>query len=506
MSKDTRVPGTRSAVLDGRLTGSIDPVAEAEAASAGPAYLAKEGVGKLPRGALSWSLLEGGRDPYVILVTIYIFGPYFATSFVGDPVKGQAILANIGMIYGLFVALTGPLLGASIDRFGNRKPLLLALTVLMAPLMFSLWWAVPGGGGLSVLGVSIILALMGVFFAYAEVLHNSLLTRATTPAQAPHASGLALSLGNFFSVLTLSFVLWAFALPGKVTWGFIPAHPLFGLNPAMHEPDRIVGPIAALLLVTLSIPFFLFTPDAPSTGVRLMDGLRQGWAGLKETLRSLRGHRDMAVYLGSRMLFTDGMTALLMFGGVYAAGVMRWGVLEMLAYGILLSVFAVIGGFIGAALDAAVGPKRAVQIEVGGAICTLFASLGMGREKILFLWAFDPAAHAPLWNGPMFRTFPEVMYLVIGFGTAIFVTAHYASSRTLLTRLTPKGKSASFFGLYALSGTVTMWLGSLLVRLSTSAFHTQQAGFAPIAGLLFLGFLGMFFVKGGGRATGKEAH
>ena len=58
-----------------RLPGSIDPVAEVEAA---PAALAKEGVGRLPLPAFSWSLLEGGRDPYVILVTIYIFGPYFA--------------------------------------------------------------------------------------------------------------------------------------------------------------------------------------------------------------------------------------------------------------------------------------------------------------------------------------------------------------------------------------------------------------------------------------------
>lgn len=481
-----------------RLPGSIDPVVGVEAA---PAALAVEGVGRLPLKALSWSLLEGGRDPYVILVTIYIFGPYFATAFVGDPVRGQAILANIGMIYGLFVAVTGPLLGATIDNFGRRKPMLLVLTAIMAPLMWALWWARPGGEGLSVLAVSAILAALGALFAYNEVVHNSLLTRAATPRQAPHASGLALSLGNLFSVLTLTFVLWAFALPGSVDWSFIPKAPLFGLDPAQHEPSRIVGPIAAVLLVAGSIPFFLFTPDARPTGVRFVEGVRQGLRGLVETLKSLRGHRDVAVYLTSRMLFTDGMTALLLFGGVYAAGVMRWGVLEMLAFGILLSVFAVLGGFVGALLDAAVGPRRAVQIEIGGALACLTAQLGMGREKILFFWTFDPAASAPLWNGPMFRTLPEVIYLVIGFGVAIFVTAHYASSRTLLTRLTPEGKSASFFGLYALSGTVTVWLGSLLVRVFTDTFQTQQAGFVPIAGLLLLGLIGMFFVRGGERLS-----
>ncbi|MCW7502473.1 MFS transporter, partial [Leptospira sp. 2 VSF17] len=61
--------------------------------------------------------------------------------------------------------------------------------------------------------------------------------------------------------------------------------------------------------------------------------------------------------------------------------------------------------------------------------------------------------------------------------------------------LAPPGQSAAFFGLYALSGAVTMWLGSLLVRLFTQGFHSQQAGFIPIAGLLLLGFIGMGFVR-----------
>jgi len=81
----------------------------------------------------------------------------------------------------------------------------------------------------------------------------------------------------------------------------------------------------------------------------------------------------------------------------------------------------------------------------------------------------------------------------------VFITAQLASSRTLLTRLAPAGQSASFFGLYALSGTVTVWLGSALVRIFTGVFKSQQAGFAPIAMLLLLGFVGMQFVKHDGK-------
>jgi UMF1 family MFS transporter len=486
--------------LETNLGAGLDPTLDV-AAGASAMTQHKGQSAKLDRGAASWSLYEGARDPYVIIIIIYIFNPYFATAVVGDPVKGQALVASIAMIYGLFIAFTGPLLGASIDKIGRRKPLLLLMTVLMVPLLFALWWVKPSGsGGMGVGFASLVLGLLGAIFAYSELLHNSMLTRAATPRQAPYASGLALSLGNFFSVFMLVFALWAFALPGKVDWSFIPKHPLFGLDPLKHETDRVVGPLVGAFLAIAAIPIFLFTPDAAPTGVGLFKALSQGFEGLKATLRTLKGHTSAAIFLGSRMLYTDGMTALLVFTGVYAAGVMHWHTLELLAYGVLLSVFAVAGGQVGALLDSKVGPRRAVQIEILGAAVGLCAQLGMGQDKILFI-PFDNAAHAPLWHGPIFRNLPELIYLLIGCGNAVFVTAQYASSRTFLSRLAPVGQSASFFGLYALSGTVTVWLGSALVRIFTGVFKTQQAGFAPIAMLLIFGFIGMLFVKHDGRET-----
>nr|QQZ50149.1 MFS transporter [Phenylobacterium glaciei] len=146
--------------------------------------------------------------------------------------------------------------------------------------------------------------------------------------------------------------------------------------------------------------------------------------------------------------------------------------------GIILSVLAVIGGFVGRWLDAGVGPKRAVQIEIGMALAGIIALLGMTPEKILYLWSYDPTTHARLWEG-MFGTWPEVVYILIGFSNAIFVTAQYASSRTLLTRLTPPEQTGTFFGVYALSGTATVWLGSFLVNLGTQVFKTQQGASRP---------------------------
>lgn len=484
--------------LGGPLPGSLEPGATAGADAAG---YAGASFRNMPLGAWAWAIFQGGRDPYVILITIYIFASYFTALVVGDGVKGQAMIATVSTLNSLFIAVTAPFLGASLERFGARKPVMLVLVMLMVPLIAMLWFAKPGGAGLPIIGTLWIFGIVGILFAYCEVVHNSLLMTAAGHRHAAHASGLALSAGNFFSVITLTFCLFAFALPGSPgteAWTFLPKAPLFGLDAATAEPLRISALIAAGLMALGSIPLFLFTPDAPSTGVKLWQGVKEGAINLWATIKLLRSERDMTWFLGSRMLFNDGMTALLIYSGIYAAGVMGWQ-MEMYAYGILLSVFAVIGGLMAARVDNALGPRTALIVEIVGCIVCITAQIGMKPDTILYFWHYDAAAHAPLWNGPMFRTLPEMLFLVIGFGTAVFVTAQYATSRTMLTRLSPPEKLPAFFGLYALSGTVTVWLGSALVALFTGIYKTQQAGFVPIIILLVLGLIGLLFVKGGGR-------
>ena len=199
------------------------------------------------------------------------------------------------------------------------------------------------------------------------------------------------------------------------------------------------------------------------------------------------------------MFYVDGMTAILIYSGIYAAGVMKWQALQLLIYGIVLSILAVLGGFVGRWLDHGVGPKNAVRIEIGMSLLGIIALLGMGPDRILYFWHWSPALHAPMWGGPFFRTLPEWVFLGIGFSNATFITGHYASSRTLLTRLTPPEKTGAYFGVYALSGTATSWLGPLLVNQGTHLFKTQQGGFATVTLLLAIGFVGLLYVRGGGK-------
>jgi UMF1 family MFS transporter len=450
----------------------------------------------LSRGAVAWSLFEGTRNPYYILVVIYVFAPYFATGMVGDPARGQALIAEYGVWTGIATALTAPLLGASIDGFGPRKPWLLALVMMMTPLMALRWWARPAGSGLAVGATIATIALVNLLFSWTEVLHNSLVVRAAGSAQVHRASALGLALGNAFAVAALVAVLWAFALPGVVDWPFLPDAPLFGLDSAAREPDRIVGPIAALIFALGSIPLFLWTPDEPRAGLGPIDALRAGAGNLVRLVASLRGHRDAAIFLLARMFYVDGMTAILLFGGVLVAGVFGWGALEMLTYGILMSIVAVVGGLAGGWLDDWLGARDALRLEIGAVIMLTVATLLVRPDWVLG-FTIAPGTPPPLPPFMMFDTLPEQVFFAFAALNAVFITAQYASSRTLLTRLAPPDKVGAFFGLYALSGNVTLFLGSLLVAIGTAVTGSQRGGFATVLILLGLGFVLLFFVRGG---------
>ena len=356
----------------------------------------------------------------------------------------------------------------------------------------------PDGTGLSLGIVVALFAFIALLFALSDIMHNALLLPAAGMRNAGAASGLALAFGNFVSVFMLSFVLWAFALPGKTGASWIPPVPLFGLDTAMHEQDRITALIVAGAMVLGSWPLFRFVPDVAPTGMKIAAAIRAGFADLVGLFREARSHANALYYIGTRMIFTDGLTGILVFSGVYAAGRMGWGALELLAYGVLLSVVAVIGGLMAGWLDGRIGPKAALQVELGLAVASQIASLGIGRNELLYQ-PWDSAAHAPIWHGPMFTTLPEVALVLAGFVGALGVCGAYASSRTMLTRVAPPDRIGVFFGLFSIAGSATMWLGPMLVQIATTSTGSQRLGLLPISGLLLTGMVMLAFVRGGGR-------
>lgn len=446
-----------------------------------------------PLGYNSWALFEWARNPYVILVTIYIFAPYFSSTVVGDPVKGQGLLGYTNAVSGFIIALLAPFLGAIADKNGRRKPWILVFVALMVPSVFLLWFAEPGGAGIGIYPVLGLIVLIAVVFEFSAVFHNAML-----PGVAPHnklgfLSGLAIGLGNVGGLLLMIFVLYAFALPGEVDWSFIPESPLFGLNQDAQEHNRIVGPLTAVWLLIFSLPLILFTPDGKSSGKGTMESVKQGLMDVWITLRKVKHYFNVALYLVARMIFNDGMVGVLIFGGVYAAGTFGWGTITMLIFGIITSFSAAIGALLGGWLDDRFGSKMAVLCAVGGT--ALFLTLGVSIQWDSVLFVIPLNREELLWSFPYFNTWPEFLYFANTQIFAMFITVGFSSARAMMARISPPDMVTQFFGIYALSGTATAFLAPLLVGFFTTSFESQRAGYASLIILLTVGFIMMLFVK-----------
>ena len=76
-----------------------------------------------------------------------------------------------------------------------------------------------------------------------------------------------------------------------------------------------------------------------------------------------------------------------------------------------------------------------------------------------------------------------------------------SASRSLLARFAPAGRATEFYGLYALSGKATTWLGPLLFSVVVSWTGSQRLGLLPILGMLVLGFV---LLRGCDEARGQR--
>ena len=445
-----------------------------------------------PLGYYSWTFGQAARDPYYILVIIYIFYPYFSSFVIGDPIRGQTLIGYLNATGGVLLALTAPFLGAIADKNGRRKPWVIGTVVVMSIGAALLWWVKPGGAGMSITATLGLLLVINFSFAICEVFHNAMLPSIAPMNKVGTISGVAFALGNVGGLTLMLFVLFAFAMPGTNQWSFLPDAPLFGLDRATHEHDRIVGPIAALWMLVFTLPLLLFTPDGKVSGTPMVQAARQGIRDVLETFKHLKHYANIAIYLGSRMLFIDGMIGVLTFGGVYASGHFAWGSTPLLILGLCTSGSAMVGAWIGGMLDDRLGSLGALRISIGMSSLVLILLVSVEADKVLFV---INVSTAPVWNFPYFRSISELLYLGTYQVFALFFVTGLSSSRTLMARMAPPEMATQFFGLFALSSTATAFLAPLMVATTTSVFHSQRAGFASLAILMVLGFIALRWVR-----------
>lgn len=163
----------------------------------------------------------------------------------------------------------------------------------------------------------------------------------------------------------------------------------------------------------------------------------------------------------------------------------------MVCYAIFSSICAFGGGLLGGWLEGKVGVKQALVLEIMAMVAAMVVQLSITQESLLF----GLVANYQVWDGLVFQTLADLTYFALISVVAIAVTASISGSRTMLVTLAPPGRSGEFFGLYAIAGTITVWMGPLLVQYFTLWFNDQRIGFASISLLFTIGLAILLSVK-----------
>lgn len=441
-------------------------------------------------GRFSWAMFDFANQPYYTLITTFIFAPYFASGFIGDAVRGQELWGYTQSMAGLVIALGSPILGAIADQTGARKPWLAFFSLVFAAAISCLWFAMPGApeGAFFIMGAVVVAAFS---MEFAIVFNNAMLPAIVPEKKMGRLSGFGWGIGYVGGLIALFIVLLLMVAneeTGKTLAGLAP---ILGLDPALHEADRFTGPMTGLWFLLFILPLLLFTPDVPRTRMKLSEAARKGLAQLGHTLSSLGRFRNIALFLISRMVYYDGLAAIFAFGGIYAAGTFGWKIETLAIFGIVLSIFAAIGAFVGGRLDDAIGSKRTIVLSVTGLVLSVLLAVSITRDEIFFVIAVPPVEP----GGAPFSSLAEQVYLLSGILIGVFGGPAQAASRTLLARLAPASMMTEFFGLYSLSGKATSFIAPFAIAVATGIYESQRAGLAVIIGFLIIGLLGLLFVR-----------
>ena len=410
---------------------------------------------KARRATVAWCFYDWANSAYPTVIVTFVFAAYYVGVVAETPESGTGDWGVAMSLSGLVVAVLAPVLGAIADQGGRRKPWIGLFTGLAVISGALLWWIEPEPEPAFAIAALALVALGNAAFEFGQVFYNAMLPDVASRERLGRISGWAWGLGYAGGLVCLALTLVLFVQP---------EHPLFGLDKDRAEQVRIAGPFVALWFAAFSWPLFVFTPDRPGTAPPIGQAVAQGLRTLASTLKSLPRRGQIARFLLARMLYTDGLNTLFAFGGIYAAGTFGMDFEEILIFGILLNVTAGLGAAAFGWVDDIFGAKRTIVIAV--AALTFLGALILVVES-------------------------RSAFVVLGCLIGVFLGPAQSASRTLMARLAPPEIRTELFGLYALSGKATAFLGPALVGGVTVWADSQRAGMATIliffvAGLVLL--------------------
>lgn len=403
----------------------------------------------------AWACYDWASSAFPIIITTFIFATYFTKQVAINEIVGTYQWANATALAGIVIAIFGPLFGAIADHSGHHKRWLMFFTFLCVIFTALLWFVYPNAGSITFALTCVILGT--ICLEIAIIFYNSFLPHLVPESYIGRMSGWAWGAGYIGGIFVLSIALFLF-IQAEPTW----------LNTQTAEQIRICALLTAAWFAFFSLPLFIFIPDTSATHLTVYQAIKTGFQEIKTTIKTLPQHKNLTLYLIAHLIYVDGLNTLFAFGGIYAAGTFGMSLANVILFGITMNVSAGLGAILFAWVDDAIGSKPTILIS------------------LIFL---------TLLGIPLLFVHSSHLFWILALGLGLFIGPVQAASRSLMVRITPIEKTTEMFGLYALSGKITAFMGPWLLGLATFHFHTQRAGMGTILLFFLIGGILMLFIK-----------
>ena len=396
----------------------------------------------------NFALYDFANSAFTTIIITFIFATYFAKQIAPNPVLGQSYWGWTIGVTGFLVAIIGPIVGSFADR-KNRIVFFLRCFSLLCILFTSfLWFSKPSQSYL--LYTLVIVGIANLFYELSLIFYNSLLKDISTDKNLGKSSGFGFALGYVGGIVILLISIKLFIDTDNLP---------FGLIKEESQNIRAIALLVSIWFLIFSIPFLFFV--IKESKKKIKKSVSSNFADLKKLLWNKK-ISVLGKFLIARMLYADGLNAIIVMGGIFAVGVFNLEIKDLLILSVLMNITAFIGAFVGGVANDKYGSK----------VVIIFSLIGLILSSIAILFTFSIST-----------------FFFLAAINGLFIGPIQSASRVVITSLLNKNNQGKGFGLFATSGKSTSFVGPLLVSTVTFLTASQRIGFSAAIILLLSGLI-----------------
>ncbi|MEN8192856.1 MAG: MFS transporter [Bacteroidota bacterium] len=409
-----------------------------------------------------WSLFDFANTSYSIIVVTFIYAVYFKDVVL----KGEQIgdlYWSIGISISMLISgLIAPVLGAVADYSAGKKRFLLFFT-LLSIIATSLLYFIQEG---MILWGLFLFIIANIGFESGLVFYDSFLPELTTPKNYGRVSGYGFAMGYLGSLATLAIVL-----------PFIKA-----------DLIRETFPVSALFFTIFAIPLFIFLEDSRRKVKVKTSFISIGFRRVKNTFLNLKNYKNLAIYLLAFFFYIEGVNTTIFFSGNFARSTLGFTFEELALFFLIVQTTAILGSVLFGILSDSIGQKKSIVISLYIWIFTMVLAFLISDTNGIFVNYFSNLM------GNTIKEFQSFSFYIVGLLAGSVMGATQSTSRSLMSKLTPKEKKTEFFGFYSLFGKSSAILGPLVFGIISVLSGSQAIAILSISIFFIVGLVILQFV------------